>query len=38
MSMLTFAVKATSHLAAWLIWHAARVSVLEDLEPPESAK
>ena len=32
--MLTFALKATSHLAAWLIWQSMRVSVLEDLEVP----
>jgi len=31
--MLTFALKATSHLAAWLYWHTMRVSVLDDLGP-----
>ena len=29
--MLTFALKATSHLAAWLIYKSTGVSVLEDL-------
>jgi hypothetical protein len=38
MSMLRFAVKTTSHLAAWLIWQATRISVLESQEPPKSAK
>jgi hypothetical protein len=33
--MLTFAVKATSHLGAWLLWQTLRVSVLEDLRAPE---
>jgi len=33
--MLTFAVKATTHLAAWIVWHSMRVSLLEDLEAPE---
>jgi hypothetical protein len=36
--MLTFAVKATSHLAAWLVWQAARVSLLDDLDTPERSK
>jgi hypothetical protein len=31
--MLTFAVKTTSHFAAWLIWQTMRVSVLDDLTP-----
>jgi hypothetical protein len=33
--MFTLAIKATSHLAAWLIWHSTRVSVLDDLESPK---
>jgi hypothetical protein len=36
--MLTFAVKATSHLAAWLLWQSMRVSVLEDLGPAAPPK
>jgi hypothetical protein len=30
--MLTLAAKATSHFAAWLIWHSTRISVLEPLD------
>jgi hypothetical protein len=30
--MLAFAVKATSHFAAWLIWKSMRVTVLEPLD------
>jgi hypothetical protein len=30
--MLTFAAKATSHFAAWIIWQTARVTVLPPLE------
>jgi hypothetical protein len=36
--MLEFAVKATSHFAAWIVWQALRVSVLEDLESPQRSK
>jgi hypothetical protein len=36
--MITLAVKATSHLAAWLLWQTMRVSVLEDLGPGEPQK
>jgi hypothetical protein len=32
--MLSRAYKATSHIAVWLIWHAARVSLLDDLNAP----
>jgi hypothetical protein len=30
--MITFAVKATSHFAAWFIWQTTRVTVLPPLE------
>jgi hypothetical protein len=36
--MLTFALKATSHLAAWLYWQTMRVSVLDDLGPRTGSK
>ncbi len=26
--------RATGHLAAWLVWHSMRISLLEDLEAP----
>jgi hypothetical protein len=32
--MVGTALRPISHLAAWLVWHAARVSLLEDLERP----
>jgi hypothetical protein len=28
------ALKPFGHLAAWIVWHAARVSLLDDLERP----
>jgi hypothetical protein len=34
MQMLTLAVKATSHLGAWLLWQTMKISVLEDLKAP----
>jgi hypothetical protein len=36
--MLTFAVKATTHFAAWLVWQTMRVSVLDDLGPEKPHK
>lgn len=36
--MLTFAVRATSHFAAWLIWQATRVTVLDDLDVPRRSQ
>jgi hypothetical protein len=33
--MVSLAFKATSHLAAWLVWQSMRVSLLEDLEAPQ---
>ncbi len=38
--MVASALSATSHLAAWIVWHSMRVSLLDDLEapqPPEGA-
>lgn len=35
--MFTFAVRATSHLAAWLVWQTTRVSLLDDLHPSNRA-
>ena len=36
--MLNFAVKTTSHFAAWLLWQSLRVSVLDDLQVPQRSK
>ena len=32
--MVSLALKATSHLAAWLVWQSMRVSLLDDLDTP----
>jgi hypothetical protein len=32
--MVGMALRPLSHLAAWIVWHAARVSLLEDLDSP----
>jgi len=32
--MIAAAFKATNHVAAWLLWHSVRVSLLEDLDSP----
>jgi hypothetical protein len=32
--MIGIALRATNHVAAWLVWHATKVSLLEDLEAP----
>jgi len=32
--MIDFALRATSHVAAWLIWHSTGVSLLDDLDSP----
>jgi len=32
--MVGTALKPLGHLAAWIVWHAARVSLLHDLERP----
>ena len=33
--MVGYALKPISHLAAWIVWHSMRVSLLDDLEAPE---
>jgi hypothetical protein len=32
--MIDKAIRATSHVAAWLVWHSMRVSLLDDLDAP----
>jgi hypothetical protein len=32
--MVSIAFRATSHLAAWLVWQSMRVSLLDDLPTP----
>jgi hypothetical protein len=32
--MVTSAIRATGHVAAWLVWHSIRVSLIEDLDAP----
>jgi hypothetical protein len=32
--MIDIALRATGHVAAWLIWHSTGVSLLADLESP----
>ncbi|HKN94007.1 MAG TPA: hypothetical protein VJU60_06740 [Thermoleophilaceae bacterium] len=32
--MVTLALRATSHVAAWIVWQSMRISLLEDLEAP----
>ena len=32
--MVSIAVRATSHVAAWLVWQSMRVSLLDDLPVP----
>ena len=32
--MVTIALRATGHVAAWIVWHATGVSLLDDLESP----
>jgi hypothetical protein len=32
--MVNFALRATNHVAAWLVWQTMRVSLLDDLEAP----
>ena len=33
--MVNIAVRATTHVAAWLVWHSMRVSLLDDLQAPQ---
>jgi hypothetical protein len=32
--MIASALRPVSHLAAWLVWHSTRVSLLADLDDP----
>jgi hypothetical protein len=32
--MVTLALRATSHVAAWIVWQSMRVSLLDDLAAP----
>jgi hypothetical protein len=32
--MVSMALRATSHVAAWLVWQSMRVSLLDDLPAP----
>ncbi len=32
--MIDIAFRATSHVAAWLVWHSLRVSLLADAQSP----
>jgi hypothetical protein len=32
--MVGIALRATGHVAAWIVWHATGVSLLDDLENP----
>jgi len=32
--MIGIGIRATRHVAAWFVWHAAHVSLLDDLEAP----
>jgi hypothetical protein len=33
--MVSIAFRATSHVAALIVWHSMRVSILEDLDAPQ---
>jgi hypothetical protein len=33
--MVSVALRATSHVAAWIVWHSMKVSLLDDLEAPQ---
>ena len=33
--MVAHALRPISHLAAWIVWHSMRVSLLDDLDAPE---
>ncbi len=35
--MVGTALRPIGHIAAWLMWHCTRVSLLEDLEQPAAA-
>ena len=34
-AMVSIAFRATSHVAALIVWHSMRVSILEDLDAPQ---
>jgi hypothetical protein len=34
-SMVTTALRPFGHIAAWIVWHSMRVSLLGDLERPQ---
>jgi hypothetical protein len=34
-AMVGMALRPLSHITAWIVWHAARVSLLEDLDSPK---
>jgi hypothetical protein len=36
--MVGLALRPISHITAWIVWHAARVSLLDDLERPRPPK
>jgi hypothetical protein len=33
--MVKITFRATSHVAAWIVWHSMRVSILDDLDAPQ---
>ena len=33
--MVSKAFRATGHVAAWIVWHSMRVSILDDLDAPQ---
>ena len=32
--MVNLALRATSHVAAWIVWHSTHISLLDDLDAP----
>ena len=32
--MVTLALRATTHVAAWIVWQSMKISLLEDLDAP----
>jgi hypothetical protein len=32
--MVNLALRATTHVAAWLVWHSTHITLLDDLEAP----
>ena len=33
--MVNLALRATSHVAAWIVWHSTHISLLDDLDAPQ---